>query len=58
MSVILDNDYIRNNFNVDYIRKLSDDHLNHKTDNARKIYLLYVLALWHEVFIKAALTFS
>jgi hypothetical protein len=22
------------------------------TDNARKIYLLYVLALWHEVFIK------
>ena len=54
LAVILENDFIKTHFDLDYIRKLSLDHMNLVTDNARKIYLLYVLALWHEVFIKEA----
>lgn len=50
--VILDNDFIKTHFSLKYIKKLSEDHLNQKTDNARKIYLLYMLALWYNVFIK------
>ena len=52
LNTILGNDFIKTHFDLEYICKLSEDHMSLMTDNARKIYLLYVLALWHEVFIK------
>lgn len=49
---ILDNPYVRSHLNLDYIRKLIDNHASGKNDNARKIYLLLVLAIWYNTFIE------
>ncbi len=49
---ILNNDYIKNHMNVEFIKKLIDDHLVKSADNSRKIYLLLMLSLWYNVFVK------
>jgi asparagine synthase (glutamine-hydrolysing) len=49
--VILENDYIKEHFKVGFIKHLFKQHATGKIDNSRKIYILYVLALWHDVFI-------
>ncbi len=49
---IYDCKYIREHMNVEYIKKIVEDHINKKIDNSRKIYLLLMLALWFEVFVK------
>ncbi|MEX2014247.1 MAG: asparagine synthase (glutamine-hydrolyzing) [Parcubacteria group bacterium] len=49
---ILENPYIKAHMNTGYIQKLIDDHLSKSKDNARKIYLLLALAIWHNVFIE------
>jgi asparagine synthase (glutamine-hydrolysing) len=48
---IYDCKYIKEHMNIDYIKKLVEDHIDKKSDNARKIYLLLMLALWYNVFI-------
>ncbi len=48
---ILENDYIQEHFKLGYIKHLFKEHAGGKVDNSRKIYLLYILALWYNVFI-------
>lgn len=47
---IILNSYIRKNMNVDEIERLIKEHTDGKNDNSRKIYLLLLLAIWHETF--------
>jgi asparagine synthase (glutamine-hydrolysing) len=49
--VILDNEYINQHFKIGFIKHLFKEHASNKIDNSRKIYLLYILALWYNVFI-------
>ncbi len=51
-TLILTNEYITTHMNTEYIRGMIDDHITKKVDNSRKIYLLLMLALWYDVFIK------
>lgn len=50
--LILENEYIKNNFDLGYIKSLIKDHTSFKKDNARKIYTLLMLALWYNEFIR------
>ncbi|KKU81198.1 MAG: Asparagine synthetase [Parcubacteria group bacterium GW2011_GWA1_47_8] len=52
---ILKNPYMKSNFNTVLIEKMIADHVAGRKDNARKIYALYMLALWHDVFVGEAL---
>ena len=45
---VMGNPYIASHFNLSEITRLFDDHASGTADNARKIYLLTMLALWHE----------
>lgn len=47
---IISNSYIRKNMNVDLIEQLIKEHTDGIKDNSRKIYLLLILAIWHETF--------
>ncbi|MEI6843345.1 MAG: asparagine synthase (glutamine-hydrolyzing) [bacterium] len=49
---ILSNEYISSHMDVQYIQKTISDHTEKKADNSRKIYLLLMLALWYNVYIK------
>ena len=49
---ILNNQYIKTHMNLEYIQSLVKDHINKKTDNSRKIYLLLMLAIWYDTFIQ------
>jgi asparagine synthase (glutamine-hydrolysing) len=51
MSIIKTNPYILAKFNLDYIEQLENDHVSGKKDNARKIYMLLMFALWYNQFI-------
>jgi asparagine synthase (glutamine-hydrolysing) len=53
---IINNEYMKSHLDIPIIQSLIDNHLNKKTDNARKIYLLLMLALWYDVFIKEKTT--
>jgi asparagine synthase (glutamine-hydrolysing) len=48
---ILQNKFIMENMNTEYIQKLITDHTSKTHDNSRKIYLLLMFALWHERFV-------
>ena len=48
---ILGNEYIATHFDTAEIRKLFDQHADGTAENARKIYLLLMLALWYDTFI-------
>jgi asparagine synthase (glutamine-hydrolysing) len=48
---ITKNTYIREHFNVSVIEQLIADHMSGRADNARKLYLLLLLALWHDIYI-------
>lgn len=50
--VIRNNEYIKEKFNKEAIEQLISDHISGKKDNSRKIYLLFSLAIWYNVFIK------
>lgn len=50
--IILENKYINEKFNTDYIKKLVENHVAGKVDNARKIYILLMLSLWYNQFLK------
>lgn len=49
---IISNPYIAKNMNTSEIENIIKDHIDGKKDNSRKIYLLLILAIWHEVFIE------
>ena len=49
---ILENEYIKTHMDTDYVQNIIDKHLSKSTDNSRKMYLLLMLALWYNVFIK------
>ena len=49
--LILTNPYIKEHMNTSYIQNIILDHVEKRTDNARKIYLLLMLALWYNTFI-------
>lgn len=53
LKTIRENEYIKKNFNLDYINELADAHLKGKADNSRKIYTLLMFALWYNTFIKS-----
>jgi asparagine synthase (glutamine-hydrolysing) len=48
---ILENEYIKNNLNLDYLKKMIEEQTTGKADNSRKIYTLLMLSLWYDVFI-------
>lgn len=49
---ILHNGYIRERMDTQYIKSIISDHVSGKADNSRKIYLLLMLALWYNTFVK------
>ena len=49
---ILENEYIKKNFDIDYIKSLIKAHTNKSADNSRKIYLLLMFSLWWNEFMK------
>ena len=49
---ILNNEYIKINLDTSIIQRIISEHINKKADNSRKIYLLLMLAIWYDVFIK------
>ncbi len=49
---ILKNDYIKKNMSLFVIENLIKNHIEKKEDNSRKIYVLLMLALWYNVFVK------
>ncbi len=52
MNVIKTNSYIQKKFNSAYIEQLETEHVSGKKDNARKIYVLLMFALWYNTFIE------
>lgn len=49
---ILENEYIKSRFKLGFIKHLIKEHKQGIRDNSRKIYLLYMLALWHRTFFE------
>lgn len=50
--IILENTYVKDMFNIDYIEKLFQDHLSGKKDTSRRIYTLLMFSLWYNAFIQ------
>lgn len=51
MNLIKENAYIREKFDMSYIEQLESEHISGRKDNARKIYILLMFALWYNTFI-------
>ncbi|MCF7865071.1 MAG: asparagine synthase (glutamine-hydrolyzing) [Candidatus Pacebacteria bacterium] len=51
MNVIKSNTYIKEKFDMQYIEQMEQEHTSGKKDNARKIYILLMFALWYNTFI-------
>jgi asparagine synthase (glutamine-hydrolysing) len=51
-NLILNNTYIKKKFNIEYVKALIENHTHGKVDNARKIYILLMFALWYNTFIQ------
>ena len=51
MTLIKENPYIQEKFDLAYIEQLENEHISGKKDNARKIYILLMFALWYNTFI-------
>lgn len=49
---ILKNEYINTHMDINYIYNLIDKHISKRVDNSRKIYILLMLALWYDVYVK------
>lgn len=47
---ITSNSYIRKNMDIAEIEKIIKDHIDGKSDNSRKIYILLTLSIWHKIF--------
>lgn len=51
MDIIQSNPYIQEKFDAEYIQQMADEHVSGKKDNARKLYVLLMFALWYNAFI-------
>ena len=49
---IFESPYILEHMNIVFIKQLINDHISKRKDNSRKIFLLLVLAIWYNIFIK------
>ncbi len=50
--IILKNEYVKSHLNTKYIENIIADHVEQKSDNSRKIYLLLMLSMWYDTFVK------
>jgi asparagine synthase (glutamine-hydrolysing) len=44
--------YIKEHMNIQEVESLIQEHVRGTKDNSRKIYILYMLALWYQVFFE------
>ena len=51
--LIVENPYIQSHLDLSIIKKLIGEHLAGRRDNSRKIYLLLMLAIWYNTFIRS-----
>ncbi len=51
-AAIRESKYIQEHLDMDFIEQLIKEHTSHTKDNARHIYILYMLALWYTVFME------
>ncbi|MCX6703397.1 MAG: asparagine synthase (glutamine-hydrolyzing) [Candidatus Zambryskibacteria bacterium] len=51
-AAIRESKYIQEHLNIDFIEQLIKEHTSNTKDNARHIYILYMLALWYRVFME------
>ncbi len=54
MAPIRRSDFITKNMDTDYIEELLTQHVSGAADNSRRIFILLMLALWHEAFFLEA----
>ncbi|MEI8061755.1 MAG: asparagine synthase (glutamine-hydrolyzing) [bacterium] len=50
---VLNNELIKSDFNVSVVTKLFDDHASGAVDTSRRIFVLLMLSLWYDIYIKA-----
>ena len=50
--LILENEYVKEHLDTKFISKLIRQHLAEEHDNSRKIYLLLMLSIWYNTFIR------
>ncbi|MBX4206333.1 asparagine synthase (glutamine-hydrolyzing) [Candidatus Parcubacteria bacterium] len=50
--LIVGNDYIAGHFDTKEIKRIIGEHVSRRRDNSRKIYLLLMLAIWYNTFIR------
>jgi len=51
-ATIRESKYIQEHLDMSFVEHLISEHVDDSKDNARHIYILYVLALWYDVYIK------
>ena len=49
---IRNSSYVKSHLNMQMIEMLITEHIEHTKENSRKIYLIYMLALWYQVFFE------
>lgn len=52
-SYILDNEIIKKDFNHEFIENLFKNHIKGVVDNSRRIFVLLMLGLWYDIYIRA-----
>lgn len=58
LSTIIKNKYINEHFKIGFIKHLFKEHADGTADNSRKIYILYILALWYNIYIEESISFE
>ncbi|MBD7910836.1 MULTISPECIES: asparagine synthase (glutamine-hydrolyzing) [Clostridium] len=43
---------VNNYIDKEYVLKLLEDHQNHKRDNSRKIWVIFIFCIWHQIYIE------
>ncbi len=51
-AAIRESKYIQEHLNTSFVEHLINEHTSNDKDNARHIYILYMLALWYNVFMQ------
>jgi asparagine synthase (glutamine-hydrolysing) len=55
---VLDAAKIDHLINKKYVMQLLEDHKNGVRDNARKVWTVLIFALWHQIYVENAISFS
>ncbi len=53
---LIQHPFIVSHFKVEIIKKLIDDHVSGRTDNARKLFIFLMLAAWYDAYFTDALS--